>query len=110
MRRSTEPFFWSLFSAGGMITAVLAPVLIVTMAYLVPADVVEFDRLHRIFTNPFGRLGLLVLAFFTFMHWAHRFRHTLIEMGLKRFAMPIAVGSYLTALAGTGWAAVVAFS
>ena len=110
MRRSSEPLFWSLFSAGGMIMAVLGPVLIVVGAYLVPADEVTFSRLHAIFTNFFARLGLIVLAFFTFMHGAHRLRHTLIEIGFKRFAQPIAVGSYLAALAGTAFAAVVAFS
>ncbi|MDX6285831.1 MAG: fumarate reductase subunit [Frankiales bacterium] len=110
MRRSSEPLFWSLFSGGGMIMAILAPVLIVVTAYLVPADQVEFGRLHAIFTNFFARLGLIVLAFFTFMHAAHRLRHTLIEIGFKRFAQPIAAGSYLAALAGTVWAAVVAFS
>jgi fumarate reductase subunit D len=110
MRRSREPIFWALFSAGGMVTAVLAPVLIVVTAYLVPADKVSFGRVHAIFTNPLGRLGLLGLAFVTFFHWAHRFRHSLIEMGLKRYALPIAVGSYVTALAATAFAAVVAFS
>jgi fumarate reductase subunit D len=99
-----------MFSAGGMVMAVLAPVLIVVTAYLVPADKVKFGRLHAIFTNPLGRLGLLALAFVTFFHWAHRFRHSLIEMGLKRYARPIAVGSYLIAAAASAFAAVVAFS
>jgi fumarate reductase subunit D len=110
MRRSKEPVFWALFSAGGMVMAVLAPVLIVVTAYLVPADKVEFGRLHAIFTNPLGRLGLFGLAFVTFFHWAHRFRHSLIEMGLKAYARPIAVLSYLTAVAASVFAAVVAFS
>jgi fumarate reductase subunit D len=108
--RSREPFFWAIFSAGGMVMAVLAPVLIVVTAYLVPADKVEFGRLHAIFTNPFGRLGLFGLAFVTFFHWAHRFRHSLIEMGLKPLARPVALASYGAALAATGFAAFVAFS
>jgi fumarate reductase subunit D len=93
-----------------MVMAILAPVLIVVTAYLVPADKVEFGRLHAIFTNPLGRLGLFGLAVITFFHWAHRFRHSLIEMGLKPYAVPIAIASYLTALAGSIFAAVVAFS
>ena len=109
-RRSKEPFFWALFSAGGMVMAMLAPVLIVVTAYLVPGDEVEFGRLHAIFTNPLGRLGLLALAFVTFFHWAHRFRHSLIEMGLKRYALQVSVASYLTALGASVFAAVVAFS
>jgi fumarate reductase subunit D len=109
-QRSKEPVFWALFSAGGMVMALLAPVLIVVTAYLVPADQVEFGRLHAIFTNPLGRLGLFGLAVITFFHWAHRFRHSLIEMGLKSYAVPISVASYLTAVAGSVFAAVVAFS
>jgi len=110
MRRSNEPFFWSLFSAGGMITALLAPVLIVTVGFLIPADKVEFDRLETIFTNPLGRLALVGFAFLVFFHWAHRFRHTLLEIGLKPFGLPIAVTCYLSALAGSVWAAIVAFT
>ena len=109
-RRSKEPLAWAIFSAGGMVMAMLAPVLIVVTAYLVPADQVDFGRLHAIFTNPLGRLGLFGLATVTFFHWAHRFRHSLIEMGLKNYAVPISVLSYLTAAAGSVFAAVVAFS
>lgn len=109
MRRSQEPLFWSLFSAGGMIAALLAPVLILVTGFLVPANQVGFHRLEQIFTNPLGRLVLFGLAFFIFFHWAHRFRHTLVDAGLERFGMPIAVVCYLAALAGTVWAAVVAF-
>lgn len=109
-QRSREPLAWALFSAGGMVLALLAPVLIVVTAYLVPADRVAFGRLHEIFTNPLGRLGLFGLAVVTFFHWAHRFRHSLIEMGLKRYARQISVASYLTAVAGSVFAAVVAFS
>ncbi len=109
-RRSNEPFFWSLFSAGGMITALLAPALIIVVGFLVPADQVEFDRLETIFTNPVGRLALFGFAFLTFFHWAHRFRHTLLEIGLKPFALPIAVACYLIALAGSVWAGIVAFT
>lgn len=110
MRRSNEPFFWSLFSAGGVITALLAPVLIIIVGFLAPAGYVGFDRLERILTNPGGRLVLLGLAFFTFFHWAHRFRHLLAEMGPKSVALPLAVSCYAAALGASIWAGVVAFS
>ena len=110
MRKSNEPFFWALFSAGGVITAFLAPVLIVIIGFLVPEHRLKFGRLEEIFTNPFGRLVLFGIAFFTFFHWAHRFRHTLIEIGLKPFGRSVAVVCYTAALAGTVWAGVVAFT
>ena len=109
MRRSNEPLFWLLFSAGGVVTALLVPVLIVLTGFVVPAEEIGFDRLEDIFTNPLARIVLFGLAFLTFFHWAHRFRHTLVDVGLKPLALPIAVACYLTALAGTVWAATVAF-
>lgn len=109
MRRSQEPLFWSLFSAGGVVAALLAPVLIIVTGFLAPAGLVTFDRLEAIFTNPLGRLVLFGVAFLIFFHWAHRFRHTLVDLGLERFGMPIAAVCYLLALAGTIWAGVVAF-
>ena len=109
MRRSSEPLFWSIFSAGGVVTALVVPVLILVTGFLVPAERVRFNRLVTIFTNPLGRVALVGLAFLTFFHWAHRFRHTLVDIGLERFATPIAVACYAAALAGTVWAAAVAF-
>jgi fumarate reductase subunit D len=108
MRRSNEPLFWSLFSAGGMVTALVAPALILVTGFLVPAEWVEYERLEALVTNPLGRLAIFAIAFLTFFHWAHRFRHALVEMGLRRFGMPIAVICYVAAVAGSAWAGVVA--
>ena len=110
MRRSNEPLFWALFSGGGMVLALVAPALIIVTGFLVPMEVVSFDRLHALLTNPLGRLVIFGLAFLTFFHWAHRFRHTLIEVGLHPVAVPVAVACYSVALAGTAWAAYVAFA
>jgi fumarate reductase subunit D len=110
MRKSNEPLFWSLFSGGGMLAALLVPVLILVTGFLVPAKAVTFGRLHEIFTNPVGRVVLFGLAALIFFHWAHRFRHVLIDVGLRRFSLALAVVCYLTALGGTVWAGVVAFT
>jgi fumarate reductase subunit D len=71
---------------------------------------VGYSRLNDIFTNPLARLVLFGLALVTFFHWAHRFRHILIDIGLAAFGLPIAVVCYLTALAASAWAGVVAFT
>ena len=110
MRRSNEPLFWSLFSAGGMLTALLAPVLILVTGFLVAAHDVTFSRLHAIVTNPFGRLVIFVVASLTFFHWAHRFRHVLVDVGLRKYSVPVAVVCYLAAAGGTVVAGIVVFT
>ena len=109
MRRSNEPLFWSLFSAGGMLAALVAPALIVVTAFLVSTNQVSFAHLHAIVSNPIIKVVLFAVASLTFFHWGHRFRHVLIDLGLRRFGQALAVACYLAALAGTVWAAVVVF-
>jgi fumarate reductase subunit D len=110
MRRSNEPLFWSLFSAGGVVLALLAPALILVTGFLAPAERVEFERLEALAAHPLGRIMLLGLAFLGFFHAAHRLRHTLVDVGLRAFARPIAVIAYAAAAAGTVWAATVVFA
>ena len=107
MRPSNEPLFWAIFSAGGMIAAVLMPILIVLTGFAVPAEGVEFDGLENLFDNPLVRLIVLGVAFFIFFHAAHRIRHTLKDLGVRSAPMLVAAVAYLAALAGTIWAAVV---
>ena len=110
MRKSNEPLFWSLFSGGGMVMALLAPALIIVTGFLVPANAVSFARLHAMVTNPVGRIVLFGVAALTFFHWAHRFRHVLIDVGLRRFSLALGVVCYLAALGGSIWAGIVAFT
>ena len=58
MRASNEPLFWSLFSAGGMVAAMIIPVLIIVTGLLVPADAIGFDHLQTLFTNPLVKYGI----------------------------------------------------
>ncbi|MEE8422125.1 MAG: fumarate reductase subunit D [Dehalococcoidia bacterium] len=109
MRYSSEPIFWALFSAGGVVTAFLTPVLIVLTGFvLLDDDVVAFSRLEDVFGNVLVRLIIFATVSLSFMHWANRFRHTLNDMGMaKSLFAPVSVLSYIAALAGTVWAAVV---
>lgn len=107
MRPSNEPFWWAMFGAGGMITALLLPVLIILTGFVVPAGGVEYNQLDTLFNNPLVRLIILGVAFLSFFHAAHRIRHTLKDLGLRSVATPLAVLCYAAALAGTIWAAMV---
>ena len=107
MRPSNEPFFWAIFSAGGMIVAFLLPVLIVITGFVVPAEGIEFDQLDNLFGFWLVRLVIFGVAFLGFFHAAHRIRHLLKDLGLRSVATPVAVLCYLGAFAGAVWAAVV---
>ena len=107
MRPSHEPLFWAMFSAGGVLIALLMPALIVVTGFIVPAEGVEFDGLDTLFGNVLVRLVVLGVGFFSFFHAAHRIRHTLKDLGLHALAKPIAGASYLAAAVATLWAAVV---
>ena len=107
MRPSNEPLFWAMFSAGGMIAAVLVPVLIVITGFLVPAETIEGPGLHNLFDNPLVRLIILGVAFLVFFHAAHRIRHTVKDLGLRSAPMLVAALCYLGAALGTIWAAAV---
>jgi len=109
MAKSNEPIVWSLFSAGGVITAFLVPALILILGLAVPLGCVKlnYDYLARLLHYPLARLVLFVLVFLPLFHWAHRFRFTLVDLGLKKLAGPIAFLCYGSAIAGTVVAAVV---
>ena len=113
MARSNEPFWWSLFAAGGMVAAMLVPVHLLVTFLLVPAGVVKapsYQTLHDLFSHPVARVYLGVLLSLPLFHWAHRFRFTLVDMGLRRAGTVLAVLFYGAAIAGTGFAVAAVLS
>ena len=105
MSRSNEAFWWSLFSAGGVVSALFIPVFILMTGFILPfvsADHVAatYRRLHLIVSWWPVRIVLFVVLFFTFFHCAHRIRHVLISVGVGMGRVPLAVLCYSGALAG----------
>lgn len=112
MAKSNEPIWWSLFSAGGVVAALLVPVLILITGIawplgLLPGDALEFARMQALLSHPLTRVFCFVLISLPLFHWAHRFRFTLIDVGLKSIHTLIAVLCYGAAIAGTIAAAVI---
>ena len=107
MAKSNEPFLWTLFGAGGMVAALLMPVTILITSVLLMCNLVTTDKLLALCGNPLVRLDLFVLISLPLFHWAHRFRFTLVDLGLKAAKGPIAVLCYGSALTGTVIAALV---
>jgi fumarate reductase subunit D len=101
MAKSNEPFWWALFGAGGMIAALFYPVTILITSVLVMANVVTPEWLRLLFSKPLVRVYLFVIISLPLFHWAHRFRFTLVDLGLKGVKGPIAILCYGSAVVGS---------
>ena len=111
-RRSTsEAVAWLLFSAGGMASALLVPVLLLLLGVLFPTGLLvppEHADLLALLQNPLVRGVLLVLCVLSLLHWAHRFRYNLFDgLQLTRLRTPVNLLCYTAAAAGSVWAAIV---
>ncbi len=74
-RRSNEPFFWALFSAGGMLAALILPALVAVLWFAPPS----YQELVGKVDQPLVKLALLGFIMLSLFHWAHRFRYTLYD-------------------------------
>jgi len=100
-KSSNEAFWWSLFSAGGMIAALLVPIHILLNGIAEPLGWVSTDHMRALVSHPLTKLYLFVLLSLPFFHCAHRLRHVLYDMGLRGLQTPVAVLCYGAALACT---------
>ena len=85
-KRTIAPLFWLLFGAGGMLSALFGPALILITGVMIPhawgvperfgsyASVLAFAR------NPIGKLVLLAVIALLFWHAAERAFLTLHDM------------------------------
>ncbi|HYX92857.1 MAG TPA: fumarate reductase subunit FrdD [Myxococcaceae bacterium] len=80
--RRIEPLLWILFSAGGVLAALLIPVLLVYFGVLFPLGWVSppsYAHLVALLGHPFVRIALFLFCMLSLFHWAHRFRYTLYD-------------------------------
>ena len=88
MKRSNEPIIWLLFGAGGMLSALIGPVLVLITGLLVPLgilpkDTMSYQRVLAFLQNPVGKLALLAVISLFLFHGVHRFVTTLNDYGLR---------------------------
>jgi fumarate reductase subunit D len=88
MKRSNEPIFWALFGAGGVLSALAAPILIFITGIITPVGLwmpeqaLAYSRVLGFAQHWLGKLLLLaVIALFLF-HAAHRIYHGLHDIGV----------------------------
>lgn len=110
MKRSNEPIIWLLFGAGGMLSALVGPVLVLITGLLVPLgilpkDTLSYQRVLAFLQNPLGKLVLLAVISLFLFHGVHRFVTTLNDYGLRggHAMMSVFVGVATVLTAVTVW-------
>jgi fumarate reductase subunit D len=108
-KRSNEPLLWLLFSAGGVVAAMLIPIHLFLFGLALPLAWLNgpsYQSLLELLRHPFTRLYLFVLSTLSLFHWAHRFRYTLYDgLQIKHLNELINVFCYGGAALGTVLAA-----
>lgn len=112
-RRQAEPFLWLLFSAGGVLAALLLPILVLLFGVAIPLGWITppaHGDLLALLRDPLTRIGLALLCTLSLFHWAHRFRYALYDgLRLRHLDAPIRVFCYGGALIGSLVACYLAF-
>jgi fumarate reductase subunit D len=104
-RQSNEAFFWTLFSAGGVIAALLIPVHLFLFGLAFPLGWLQtpsYEHLRALVSSPGARIYLFMLCSLPLFHWAHRFRYTLYDgLQVKHLNEVIFILCYGGAVAGS---------
>jgi fumarate reductase subunit D len=104
-KRSNEPFLWLLFSAGGVVAAMVIPIHLFLFGLAFPLGWLNgpsYQSLLELLRNPITRLYLFVVCTLSLFHWAHRFRYTLYDgLQIKHLDELINTFCYGGAIVGT---------
>jgi len=106
MAMSNKPVVWLPFAAGGMLTALVLPgvmllVLLVSLGVL-PAESLGYERVRAFAANPLGGLAIFFLVVLAVWHAAHRLRMTLQDLGVRGRGARRVVAWLCYGLAGLG--------
>ena len=108
-KRSIEPLLWTLFSAGGVLAALLMPSLVFLFGVAFPLGWLSPPRnehLLAVLRHPLTRGVLFLLCMLSLFHWAHRFRYTLYDgLQIKHLNELVNFFCYGGAIIGSGVAA-----
>ena len=88
MKRSNKPVFWALFGAGGMLSALIGPMLIFITGIAVPSgmflskDAMSYERSLAFAHHGLGKLAILLVISLFLFHGLHRMYHCLHDFGI----------------------------
>jgi fumarate reductase subunit D len=81
-KRPIEPLLWMLFSAGGVVSALVMPILALLFGVVFPLRWLtppSYENVAGLLHTPLVRLALFAVCTLSLLHWAHRFRYTLYD-------------------------------
>ena len=104
MARSNKPMLWLPFAGGGLVAALITPVLILITGVLVPLGLLHlhYDTIAAFAHHPIGKLMLFGAVALPAWHAAHRLRMTAHDLGLGS-GIVIKAACY-----GTAWLLILA--
>jgi len=88
MKRSNDPVFWSLFGAGGMLSALIGAALVfvsgigVPLALLVSQDLMRYERMLSFAQHWLGKVIVFAVIVLFLWHAALRIFHMLHDFGI----------------------------
>ena len=87
MKRSNKPIFWALFGAGGMLSALIGPMLVFVTGIAVPMgflsrETLRYERVLAFAHAGFGKLAILAVISLFLFHGCHRMYHCLHDFGI----------------------------
>jgi fumarate reductase subunit D len=104
MAKSNKPMLWLPFAGGGLVAALITPVLILITGVLVPLGILHlhYQTIAAFAHHPVGKLILLGAIALPAWHAAHRLRMTAHDLGLGS-GIVIKAACY-----GTAWLLILA--
>lgn len=88
--RSNEPAVWLLFGAGGTVSAIFFPVLVLIFGFLLPFGLVTPTNIIDFAQTWLGKLVILTLLIFPMWCGMHR-----IHLGLHDFKVKVPAGGWI---------------
>lgn len=88
LKRSNAPIFWALFGGGGMLSALVGPMLVfitgiaIPFGLLLPEDAMSYPKMLAFAQNWLGKAFVFAVIALFLWHAAHRIFHTLHDVGI----------------------------
>ncbi|HKB03072.1 MAG TPA: fumarate reductase subunit FrdD, partial [Gemmataceae bacterium] len=112
-RTTLEPFVWLLFSAGGVLAALVLPAFVFLFGLAFPLgwlSAPSHEHLLAVLRHPVTRVGLFLVCTLALIHAAHRLRYTLYDgLQIKHLYEVVNPICYGAAVVGSAAAAYLLF-